>query len=72
MSLQIAVAPDGNGGVYAALKASGCMNRLKTTGVECVDCFSVDNLLAKPADPVFIGYCFESKTPCGFLHSLAI
>jgi len=27
------------------------------TGVESVDCYCVDNLLARVGDPVFVGYC---------------
>lgn len=26
-------------------------------GVECVDCYCVDNLLARVGDPLFVGYC---------------
>eukprot|EP00210_Caulerpa_lentillifera_P004748 g4532.t1 len=61
----IAMSPDGNGGIYGALEESGTLERISKAGVECVDCFSVDNLLAKAADPLFIGYCYESNLPCG-------
>ena len=61
----MAMSPNGNGGVYAALRDSGCLKEMERLGIECVDCFSVDNLLAKAADPLFLGYCWESAAPCG-------
>lgn len=68
---QIAKAPDGNGGVYMALDKSGCISDMRKHGVECIDCFCVDNLLAKIGDPSFIGYSWELGAECGKILSCA-
>ncbi|KAH7277566.1 hypothetical protein KP509_39G057300 [Ceratopteris richardii] len=61
---QVSRAPDGNGGVYAALKMSKCLDDMGTKGVKYVDCFSVDNALVRVADPVFLGYVMEKSVSC--------
>lgn len=53
---ELAMAPDGNGGVYRALAASGALDDLRERGVKYVHVFSVDNALCRPCDPVFVGY----------------
>ncbi len=50
------LAPDGHGGVLAALKRVGLLDKLAAHGVETVFYFQVDNPLAQIADPVFIGF----------------
>jgi UDP-N-acetylglucosamine/UDP-N-acetylgalactosamine diphosphorylase len=62
---QCAMAPDGNGGIYPAMKAGGVMDDMKKRGIEHVHAFAIDNALVKPADPTFIGYCIEEKADCG-------
>lgn len=62
---RIAAAPDGNGGVYLALQRSGMLQHMSDHNVECLDCFSVDNLLARVCDPQFIGCCHSRQTLCG-------
>ena len=54
---QIAMSPDGNGGIYKALADSGCLDDMASAGIESLDCYCVDNLLAKIADPLLVGYC---------------
>ncbi|CAO3638257.1 unnamed protein product [Cunninghamella blakesleeana] len=62
---KVAIAPDGNGGIYAAVQNKGVIDDLKRRGVEYTHCYCVDNCLARVADPVFIGYCVSKQTDCG-------
>lgn len=64
---KVAMAPDGNGGLYMALQSSGALSDMEAHGVEAVDCFSVDNALVRVGDPVFAGFCKERGVECGTL-----
>jgi len=52
---RLATNPDGHGGVVAALVRSGELDRLEREGVEHLSYFQVDNPLAIPLDPLFLG-----------------
>ncbi|KAF9387325.1 UDP-N-acetylglucosamine pyrophosphorylase [Podila verticillata] len=62
---QIAVAPDGNGGVYAALRGTGVLANMAERNIEYLHAYCVDNCLVRVADPVFIGYCVQKNADCG-------
>ncbi|GLJ21234.1 hypothetical protein SUGI_0389340 [Cryptomeria japonica] len=56
---QILRAPDGNGGVCAALKSSKCLEDMAMKGIKYIDCYGVDNALVRVADPLFLGYFID-------------
>ncbi|KAB1997877.1 hypothetical protein ES319_D12G051600v1 [Gossypium barbadense] len=56
---KVAKSPDGNGGVYTALKSSRLLEDMAARGIKYVDCSGVDNALVRVADPTFLGYFID-------------
>ena len=62
---RLAISPDGNGGIYNALVTEGVMDELERRGVQSLHVIAVDNAIARPADPLFIGACLEAHAEVG-------
>jgi UDP-N-acetylglucosamine/UDP-N-acetylgalactosamine diphosphorylase len=67
----VAVAPDGNGGLYAATRSpispnssTTVLSDLSRRNISFIHAYCVDNCLVRVADPVFLGYCIEAKAEC--------
>lgn len=56
---RVSKSPDGNGGVYTALKFSRLLDDMATRGIKYIDCYGVDNALVRVADPTFVGYFID-------------
>jgi UDP-N-acetylglucosamine/UDP-N-acetylgalactosamine diphosphorylase len=53
---QLALSPDGHGGMVQALAKSGCLEDAEQRGLRYLFYLQVDNPLVKIADPEFLGY----------------
>jgi UDP-N-acetylglucosamine/UDP-N-acetylgalactosamine diphosphorylase len=53
--LRVFMSPDGNGGLYEAIQNNGLIEEWKNKGIEYVHVMGIDNLLARPVDPVLMG-----------------
>lgn len=62
---QIASSPNGNGGWFTSMGKAGLIDKLHELGVEWLNCFAVDNVLQRIADPVFIGATIAEQKACG-------
>jgi UDP-N-acetylglucosamine pyrophosphorylase len=53
--LNLLMTPDGNGGVYEAIEKAGLIQEWKNKGIDYVHFMGIDNLLARPAEPILLG-----------------
>lgn len=61
----LALAPDGNGGMYNALRHSGAFEDMCERRVKYLHIYGIDNVLTKSIDPSFLGYCIDKCAECG-------
>lgn len=69
---RVAVAPDGNGGLYAATrtpisptdKSHTVLSDLAKRKILYVHAYCVDNCLVRVADPIFLGYSIQKQADC--------
>ncbi|KAL9938587.1 hypothetical protein V8E36_002306 [Tilletia maclaganii] len=68
----VATAPDGNGGLYTALRSpisstqkDSPLALMRARGVQYVHLYGVDNCLVRVADPVFVGGCIDRQALVG-------
>ena len=60
-----ATAPNGNGGWYQSMRIAGLKDFIIKHGIEYLNVYSVDNVLQKMADPVFLGSMINRNSECG-------
>ena len=61
----LSLAPDGNGGIYNALRKSGAIDDMQNRNIEHLHIYGIDNVLTKSLDPAFIGCCINSESEIG-------
>ena len=62
---RVSMAPDGNGGLYNALRRTGAFDDMMKKGVKHLHIYGIDNVLTKAADPLFIGCCIARESEVG-------
>ena len=56
----LSLSPNGNGGWFGSMKKSGILDDVHSKGIEWLNVFSVDNVLQRICDPVFLGAVIAS------------
>jgi UDP-N-acetylglucosamine/UDP-N-acetylgalactosamine diphosphorylase len=71
---RFATAPDGNGGLYRALRdplnpststKETVISSLESRGIKYLHCYGVDNCLVRVGDPIFLGACIKQGVQVG-------
>ena len=62
---ELALSPNGNGGWFHSMYKAGLLEHMLDSSIEWINVFSVDNVLQRIADPVFLGATIASGKMCG-------
>lgn len=62
---RVSLAPNGNGGWYSSLVNSGLARIMERDNIEWLNVYSVDNVLQRICDPLFIGATILKGCRCG-------
>lgn len=62
---KLSLSPNGNGGWFSSLVKAGLLDKIQSMKIKWLNVFSVDNVLQKIADPIFIGATIQSGKPSG-------
>lgn len=62
---KISTSPNGNGGWFVSMAKWGILDKVHEAGVEWLNVFSVDNVLQRIADPVFVGATITTNSEVG-------
>ena len=62
---RISLSPNGNGGWFSSLCRAGYLEDMHKKGIEWLSVFSVDNVLQRINDPVYVGAVLASGCDCG-------
>ena len=68
----LAVNPDGHGGAFRALRASGALEDMRMRGVTHISYFQVDNPVVRVMDPLFLGLHAEHPASSGEMSSKVV
>lgn len=63
---KVLAAPNGNGSIYEALETSGVLDDMERLGVKYIEVHPIDNVLARPADPYFVGQLMYHEADVAF------
>lgn len=68
----LVLAPNGNGGLFAAMRQGGAFEHMRRNGVDVISYIHVDNPLAQSCDARFVGYHLlrESQYSCKALYKV--
>ncbi|MDP1798885.1 MAG: UTP--glucose-1-phosphate uridylyltransferase, partial [Planctomycetaceae bacterium] len=58
---QLALSPDGHGGILAAMAKAGLLEKLKSRGIDTIYYHQIDNPTTVIADPAFIGWHRQTR-----------
>lgn len=62
---KLSTSPNGNGGWFLSMSKTGVLDIVKKAGIEWLNVFSVDNVLQRIADPVFVGAVMATGSAVG-------